>query len=71
MKIPATETKQKMVEIFFRGAVSLFGDYEDAIDTNETFLFHSLLSPLLNIGLITPDEVIDQSLSYAKKNKSH
>lgn len=36
-----------------------FGDYEDAIDTRDPFLFHSALSPLLNCGLLTPKEIID------------
>ena len=58
----------KLLNFFLKEKSNLFGDYEDAIDAKETFLFHSLLSPLLNIGLITPDEVVDQSLSYAKKN---
>lgn len=47
-----------------------FGDYEDAIVTGEgnDFLFHSVLSPLINSGLLSPDEVICQSLSWAEKN---
>lgn len=35
-----------------------FGAYEDAMSENEAILFHSLLSPLLNIGLLEPMEVI-------------
>jgi deoxyribodipyrimidine photolyase-related protein len=46
-----------------------FGEFEDAIESNHDFLFHSLLSPLLNIGLLTPDEVIKKSLEFAKKNQ--
>ncbi len=37
-----------------------FGPYEDAIRSDDTFGFHSALSPLMNIGLLTPDEVIDR-----------
>ena len=33
----------------------LFGRYEDAIQRDETVLFHSAISPLLNIGLLTPE----------------
>jgi deoxyribodipyrimidine photolyase-related protein len=36
-----------------------FGDYEDAMSTRDPFLFHSTISPLLNNGLLTPQEVID------------
>lgn len=45
-----------------------FGIYEDAIVKEEVILNHSLLSPLINCGLLTPREVIDELLSYAKEN---
>lgn len=35
-----------------------FGAYEDAMSEREPLLFHSLLSPLLNIGLLEPLELI-------------
>lgn len=35
-----------------------FGRFQDAIDNRAPFLYHSLISPLINIGFITPDEVI-------------
>jgi deoxyribodipyrimidine photolyase-related protein len=34
-----------------------FGDYQDAMKAGEVFLFHSVLSPYLNVGLLTPREV--------------
>ena len=34
-----------------------FGDYQDAMKTGAPFLFHSLLAPALNIGLLSPREV--------------
>ena len=42
-------------------AVSLpsFGDYQDAMVAGQELLYHSLLSPLLNSGLLTPREVCD------------
>ncbi len=46
-----------------------FGDYEDAIVQNEEVLFHSCLSPLLNIGLLTPSQVIDHTIKFSKKHK--
>lgn len=45
-----------------------FGRYEDAIDTENSILHHSVLSPLLNVGLITPKELIDACLLYAAEN---
>lgn len=45
-----------------------FGIYEDAIVREEHFLNHSLLSPLINVGLLDPKYVIDRSIEYAKEN---
>lgn len=39
-----------------------FGRYEDAMAAAEPFLFHSVLSPLLNIGLLTVEEVVKAAL---------
>jgi deoxyribodipyrimidine photolyase-related protein len=43
-----------------------FGAYEDAIVTGQSFLHHSLLSPLLNAGLLTPEQVTSETLAFAK-----
>jgi len=43
-----------------------FGPYEDALSQHLGTLHHSLLSPLLNIGLLTPAEVIKASLARAE-----
>ena len=57
-----------LLEDFLKTKFNNFGTYEDAIQSNNNFLFHSLLSPLLNIGLITPKEVVKKTLEYTKKN---
>jgi len=46
-----------------------FGIYEDAIVRKEWLLHHSLLSPLLNIGLLTPHQVLEKTLAFADKNQ--
>ncbi len=43
-----------------------FGAYEDAIVREESVLHHSLLSPLINVGLIRPDDVLHQALKHAQ-----
>jgi len=45
-----------------------FGTYEDAIVAENSILNHSVLTPMLNIGLITPAYVIEQSIAFAKTN---
>jgi deoxyribodipyrimidine photolyase-related protein len=39
-----------------------FGLYEDAMHTDHVVLFHSLLTPPLNIGLLSPAEVVAAAL---------
>jgi len=46
-----------------------FGAYEDAISTHHGFLFHSVLTPLLNTGLLTPREVIDKTMAHAGRHE--
>lgn len=45
-----------------------FGTYEDAMTTRGTRLYHSALSPLLNVGLLTPQAVLDETLQYAREH---
>ena len=44
-----------------------FGIYEDAIVKDNSILNHSILSPLINVGLIAPTEVINRTLSFAQE----
>ena len=68
--IPTTRKQAiSWLDDFLKNKFFLFGDYEDAISKKGHVLFHSLLSPLLNIGLLTPEEVVNKSLKFAKINK--
>ena len=44
----------------------LFGDYEDAIVKGENSLWHGVLTPMLNIGLLTPDQVVKAALKHGQ-----
>ena len=59
---------EKWLEDFLKERFEKFGIYEDAIVVNEPVLHHSVLSPMLNIGLINPQQIIDQSITYAGAN---
>ena len=41
-----------------------FGPYEDAIDFEESFIFHSVISPQLNNGLLDPKWVLDKTIEH-------
>jgi len=45
---------ERQADSFFKHALPLFGDYEDAMLTGERFLWHSILSPYINSGLLDP-----------------
>ena len=47
----------KALDYFLDHGLPRFGDYQDAMMLGESFLFHSLLSPYLNAGLLTPIEI--------------
>ena len=47
------------LETFVNERLASFGDYEDAISQHEAFVFHGVLTPMLNIGLLTPQQIID------------
>jgi deoxyribodipyrimidine photolyase-related protein len=44
---------------FLATALPRFGDYQDAMKDGAPFLFHSLLAPALNLGLLSPREVCE------------
>ena len=44
---------------FIREALPKFGDYQDAMMTDQRFLWHGVLSPYLNAGLLTPLEICE------------
>ena len=55
---------QRWLADFLQHRFAEFGPYEDAIVRNETILHHSVLTPALNIGLITPGEIVDAALDH-------
>lgn len=53
---------------FFEERFHDFGPYEDAIFTGHAFLHHSAMTPMLNIGLLNPADLIEATL---KAGSSH
>jgi deoxyribodipyrimidine photolyase-related protein len=45
-----------------------FGPYQDAMKTDEDFLFHAIISPYINIGLLSPREVCEAVLQAGENN---
>lgn len=60
------EDAEWWLEQFLDQRFSGFGTYEDAMVKKENTLFHSLLSPLLNTGLLEPSHTIQKALIAAE-----
>lgn len=50
---------QQVLAYFLQECLPQFGTYQDAMITGEYTMWHSLISPYLNLGLLEPIEVID------------
>lgn len=63
-RYPITRADAKnWLKEFIADRFAEFGPYEDAVSTRHPFINHSLLTPMLNIGLLTPQEIIDAALA--------
>jgi deoxyribodipyrimidine photolyase-related protein len=59
---------KKWLQNFLQERMRDFGKYEDAIVSGELILNHSVLTPMLNNGLLTPAYVVEATLSYAQQH---
>jgi deoxyribodipyrimidine photolyase-related protein len=55
---------------FLRERFDDFGPYEDAISQRHATLHHSLLAPLINIGLLTPQAVLEATRAEAERREA-
>ena len=61
------ESAKTSFENFLTDRLEYFGPYEDAITNSDSSLFHSVLTPYLNIGLINPKEIMHLLLEYSRE----
>ena len=65
---PVTHTTaKKWLVDFMKKRFQKFGDYQDFIKEEENFMFHSLLSTSINIGLLNPSDVVEEAKKYKSK----
>ena len=55
------------LEEFLAERFDQFGPYEDAISTQHAFVFHSVMTPGLNIGLLSPQHVLERALEVGER----
>jgi len=51
---------KKLLIWFLNIAMTNFGVYQDAMHTDEVFLYHSVIAHYLNVGLLLPEDVCSQ-----------
>jgi len=56
---------ERWLDTFLIERLENFGPYEDAIVEDERWLYHSVLTPMLNTGLLTPQQILDKTLDAA------
>ncbi|WP_392348285.1 cryptochrome/photolyase family protein, partial [Parasynechococcus sp.] len=56
----------RWLDQFLEQRLRRFGAYEDAISSQHQVMWHSVLTPMLNIGLLTPQQVLDRTLERAE-----
>lgn len=54
---------------FFANRLSSYGEYQDIVDERGVWLFHSAISPMLNIGLVSPQEVVEAAMDFCASTK--
>ena len=61
------DSSRQWLKQFFEMRFDNFGHYEDAIVAEAMTLHHSVLTPMLNVGLLSPQEVIDKALEHTEE----
>ena len=54
------EDALEALDHFIAACLPIFGDYQDAMKQGNAFLYHSVISPYLNVGLLTPREICER-----------
>ena len=63
------KSAQAQLDYFCEHLLLHFGDYQDAMHTDEINLFHSRISFALNAKILHPLEVIEQVIDYYRNNE--
>ena len=56
------------LDTFIKERFANFGLYEDAISTRHASIYHAVITPALNIGLLDPQQVVDRVLAKAAQS---
>ena len=65
------EDSEAFLNDFLDYKLNNFGTYQDALTTSSEFVFHSVLSPLINTGLLNPKHIIYETIRLYNKKKAN
>lgn len=73
--LPTTTTESvEWLDQFLSWRLDQFGPYEDALrageDPNEDILNHSALSPMMNVGILPAELVVERTLAHARRKRT-
>lgn len=64
------EQAREALQLFIDNRLVDFGPYEDAMTSRSATLFHSILSPYLNLGLLEPLEVVQAAEDAFRRGRA-
>lgn len=60
---------ERWLDAFLSQRFQDFGTYQDAMVSGHSYLHHSVISPMLNAGLLTPRQVIDRAIEHSHEEE--
>ena len=63
------EQAVEQLAFFKQHLLRYFGDFQDALHTEEEYLFHSRLSFAMNLKIISPGRVVNEVISFYRENE--
>ena len=62
------EAARAWLREFLEARLAKFGTYQDAVKPGEAFGFHAVISPILNVGILHPREIMETADAYYQKH---
>lgn len=63
------KSSEKWLNHFINKKLENYGEFQDSIHNEDIFVYHSVISPMLNVGLLDPKEIIKKIKKKYEKSK--
>ncbi|MFQ3598882.1 MAG: cryptochrome/photolyase family protein, partial [Chloroherpetonaceae bacterium] len=69
--LPTTrKNAERFLDDFIEHRLAHFGDFEDTMLQDELIMFHSVISPLINIGLLEPMQCVEKAVAEYENGRA-